>query len=170
MISGIISVDDYLAAQRLHHGRLFRRALTLMAVLLLVGMPLLLFGSPDSIRSLIGGLLVGMGGGGLIGFPLLYKWKIPRKVRRLHAQQATLRHSITYAWDEDGLEVSWSGGRARRSWTDFIRYRESPRVLLLYHNDMLFDMVPTSWFVDDAQREAFQRLASRVRNGAARAV
>lgn len=169
MISGIISLDDYLAAQRLHQGRLFRRALTLMAVLLLVGMPLLVGGSSDSI-SLIGGLLVGMGGSGLIGFPLLYKWKIPRKVRRLHAQQAALRHAITYAWDENGLEVTWSGGQARRPWTDFIRYRESSQVLLLYHNDMLFDMVPTSWFVDAAQREAFRRLASQVGTGAARAV
>ncbi len=168
MISGIISLEDYLAAQRLHQRRPLRRALTLAALLLLVGLPLFVFGTRDSV-SLIGGLLVGIGGGGLIGLASLYRWKVPRKLRRLHAQQAVLRHVITYAWDETGLEISWSGGQARRPWTDFIRYRENQQVLLLYHNDMLFDMVPTSWFVDAAQREAFRRLAARVGTDAVRA-
>lgn len=169
MISGIIRLDDYLAAQRLHQRRPLRRALALMAVLLLVGMPLAAFGSGDGVP-LIGFVLIGAGGGGLIGLALQYGWILPRKLRRLHAQQAALRHAITYAWDENGLEVTWSGGQARRPWADFIRYRENPQVLLLYHNDMLFDVVPTSWFADAAQREAFRRLASRVGTDAARAV
>ncbi|MCC4597917.1 YcxB family protein [Xanthomonas campestris pv. phormiicola] len=169
MISGIISVDDYLAAQRLHQRRPLRRALVLTATLLLAGVPLVIVGTSDAV-CVVGGMLGGIGGGGLIGLALLYGWKLPRKLRRLHAQQAALRHAITYAWDETGLEVRWSGGQARRPWTDFIRYRESPQVLLLYHNDMLFDMVPTSWFADAAQREAFRRLAARVGSDAARAV
>ncbi|MFC6842221.1 YcxB family protein [Xanthomonas theicola] len=166
MISGIISLDDYLAAQHLHQRRPLRRALTLMAALLLVGMSLAAFGSGDTVP-LIGFVL---SGGCLIGLALLYGWKLPRKLRRLHAQQAALRHAITYAWDDNGLEVTWSGGQARRPWTDFIRYRESPQVLLLYHNDMLFDMVPTPWFADAAQRETFRRLAARVGSDDARAV
>ncbi|NYF20420.1 hypothetical protein HDC36_001881 [Xanthomonas sp. JAI131] len=169
MISGVISLDDYLAAQRLHQRRPLRRALVLSATLLLVGVPLVIVGTSDAV-CIVGGLLGGIGGGGLIGLALLYGWKLPRKLRRLHAQQAALRHAITYAWDENGLEVTWSGGHARRPWADFIRYRENPQVLLLYHNDMLFDMVPTSWFVDAAQREAFRKLASRVGTGAPRAV
>lgn len=169
MISGIISLDDYLAAQRLHQRHRLRRALTLAALLLLVGLPLFVVGSHDSV-SIIGGLLIGIGGGGLIGMALLLGWKVPRKVRRLHAQQAVLRHVLTYAWDENGVEISWSGGQARRLWTDFIRCRESPQMLLLYHNDMLFDLVPTTWFVDAAQREAFRCLAARVGTDAARTV
>ena len=168
MISGIISLDDYLAAQRLHQRRPLRRALTLAAMLLLVGVPLFVFGTRDSV-SAIGGVLIGIGGGGMIGLALLYGWKVPRKLRRLHAQQAALRHAVTYAWDETGLEIAWSGGQARRPWSDFIRYRESPQVLLLYHNDMLFDVVPTAWFADAAQREAFRRLAARVGTDAVRA-
>jgi len=167
MISGIISPEDYLAAQLLHQRLRLRRALTLTAMLLLVGGPLFVFGTHDSV-SMICGLLIGIGGGGMIGVALLYGWKVPRKVRRLHAQQAALRHIVTYAWDENCLEVSWSGGQARRPWTDFIRYRENRQMLLLYYNDMLFDMVPTSWFVDAAQRETFRRLASRVGSDSAR--
>lgn len=160
MISGIIGVADYLAAQRLHTRHQLRRALAVLAAALLVGLVLVL--SLPSEATVFGALLVGAGGGGLIGLGVTRAWILPRKVRRLHAQQATLRHVVTYAWDETEIEVSWAGGRARHPWTDYVRCRENAQLLLLYHNDMLFEVVPTAWFADDAQREAFRRLATRV--------
>ncbi|MDL5365288.1 YcxB family protein [Xanthomonas sp. NCPPB 2654] len=168
MISGIISVDDYLAAQRLHTRHQLRRALAVLVVALLVGLVLVL--SLPSAATVFGALLIGAAGGGLIGLGVTRAWILPRKVRRLHAQQATLRHVVTYAWNEAEIEVSWSGGQARHPWADYVRCRENAQVLLLYHNDMLFELVPTSWFADAAQHEAFRRLASRVGASAARAV
>ncbi len=168
MISGIISPHDHLAAQRLHTRHQLRRALAILAATLLVGLSLVLWLPPD--LRVFGALLMGAAGGGLIGLGVTRAWILPRKVRRLHAQQAALRHVVTYAWDEAGIDVAWSGGQARRPWTDFVRCRENAQVLLLYHNDMLFEVVPTSWFVDATQREAFRRLASQVGTGAARAV
>lgn len=167
MISGIISVDDYLAAQRLHTRHQLRRALLVLTVALLVGLVLVL--SLPSKATVFGAMLIGGGGGGLIGLGITRAWILPRKVRRLHAQQATLRHVITYAWDETEIEVSWAGGRSRHPWTDYVRCRENAQLLLLYHNDLLFELVPMSWFADDAQREAFRRLATRVGTAAARA-
>lgn len=168
MISGIISADDHLAAQRLHTRHQLRRVLSVMAAMLLVGLVLLfLLGTETRV---FGVLLIAAVGGGLIGLGVTRAWILPRKVRRLHAQQATLRHVVTYAWDETDIQVSWSGGQSRRPWSDFVRFRENAQVLLLYHNDMLFEVVPVAWFADAAQRDEFRRLASRVGTAAPVAV
>ncbi|WP_254460733.1 YcxB family protein [Xanthomonas sacchari] len=162
MISGTITVEDYLATQRLHQRRALRRLMLAMAVLLLIGLTLCAFARHGSGMAILGVVLAGAGGGGLIGQTIQSAWTMPRKVRRLYAQQAALRHRLTYRWDEAGLEVTWADGHVRRSWRDYVRYRESPQVLMLYQNDILFDLVPTAWFVDAAQRDAFRQLAAQV--------
>lgn len=43
-----------------------------------------------------------------------------------------------------------------------MRIRENDRVLLLYHNDRLFELFCPHWFDDRAQFEAFRQLALRV--------
>ncbi|MBB5883575.1 YcxB family protein [Xanthomonas sp. LMG 8992] len=159
MISGSITVQDYLAAQRLHQRRGHRRVLLVMAALLL-GLAVFAFARHGSGMAIIGVMLAVAGGGGLIGQTIQSAWTMPRKVRRLHAQQAALRHRLTYRWDAAGLEITWADGRVQRSWRDDVRYRENAQVLMLYQNDVLFDLVPTSWFADAAQRDAFRQLAA----------
>ncbi|MCI2263466.1 YcxB family protein [Xanthomonas indica] len=160
MISGSITVEDYLAAQRLHQRCALRRVLLAMAALLLGGLMLFAFARHGSGMAMLGIVLAGAGGGGLIGQTIQSAWTMPRKVRRLYAQQAALRHRLTYRWDEAGLEVTWADGHVRRSWRDYVRYRESSQVLMLYQNDILFDLVPTAWFADAAQRDAFRQLVA----------
>ncbi|MBO9737986.1 YcxB family protein [Xanthomonas axonopodis pv. begoniae] len=159
MISVTISLEDHLAAQRLHARHYAKRLLVFLAVLLLIGAGLLHL---SGARALIGPVLIGGGGGGLIGLALLHVWGLPRRIKRLHAQQASLRHTYTYAWDENGLEITWADGHLRRPWSDYIRIRENDRVLLLYHNDRLFELFCPHWFADRAQFEAFRQLALRV--------
>ncbi|MET0550004.1 MAG: YcxB family protein [Xanthomonas sp.] len=159
-ISGNITLEDYLIAQRLHQQRALRRVLLVMTALLLVGLGLFAFARHGSGMAIIGVMLAGAGGGGLIGQTIQSAWAMPRKVRRLFEQQAALRHRLTYHWDEVGLEVTWVDGHVRRSWRDYVRCRENPQVLMLYQNDILFDLVPTSWFTDAAQRDAFRQLVA----------
>ncbi|WP_295974907.1 YcxB family protein [uncultured Xanthomonas sp.] len=159
-ISGNITLEDYLIAQRLHQRRAVRRVLVAMAALLLSGLTLFAFARHGSGMAMLGIVLAGAGGGGLIGQTIQSAWTMPRKVRRLYAQQAALRHRLTYRWDEAGLEVTWADGHVRRSWRDYVRCRENPQVLMLYQNDILFDLVPTSWFADAAQREAFRQVVA----------
>ncbi|PKV14045.1 YcxB family protein [Xanthomonas prunicola] len=159
MITATISLEDHLAAQRLHARHSSNRLIVFLAVLLLIGAGLLKL---SGAREIIGPVLIGGGGGGLIGLALLHVWGLPRRIKRLHAQQASLRHPYTYAWDENGLEVTWADGHFRRPWSDYIRVRENDRVLLLYHNDRLFELFCPHWFADKAQYEAFRQLALRV--------
>lgn len=103
MISATISLEDHLAAQRLHARHTAKRLIVVLVVLLLIGMGLLqLIGAGD----IIGPVLIGAGGGGLIGLAVLHVWGLPRKIKRLHAQQAALRHTYTYAWDDTGLDIT----------------------------------------------------------------
>ncbi|MBB2803935.1 hypothetical protein XarbCFBP7604_03435 [Xanthomonas arboricola] len=155
MISATISLEDHLAAQRLHARQTAKLLIVILVVLLLIGAGLLqLIGAGE----IIGPMLIGAGGGGLIGLVVLHVWGLPRKIKRLHAQQAALRHTYTFAWDETGLEITWADGRLRRPWSDYIRYRENERVLL-YHNDRLFELFAPHWFADRAHYEAFRRVA-----------
>ncbi|APP85749.1 YcxB family protein [Xanthomonas hortorum pv. vitians] len=155
MISATISLEDHLAAQRLHARHTAKLLIVVLVVLLLIGAGLLqLIGAGE----IIGPMLIGAGGGGLIGLALLHVWGLPRKIKRLHAQQAALRHTYTFAWDETGLEITWADGRLRRPWSDYIRYRENEHVLL-YHNDRLFELFAPHWFADKAHYEAFRRVA-----------
>lgn len=159
MISVTISLEDHLAAQRLHARHDAKRLLVFLAVLLLIGAGLLHLSGASEI---IGPVLIGGGGGGLLGLVALHVWGLPRRIKRLHAQQASLRHTYTYAWDENGLEITWTDGHLRRPWSDYMRIRENDRVLLLYHNDRLFELFCPHWFADRAQFEAFRQLALRV--------
>ncbi|MCC4589344.1 YcxB family protein [Xanthomonas melonis] len=158
MITATISLEDHLAAQRLHARQYSNRLIVFLAVLLLIGAGLLKLSGANEIA---GPVLIGGGGGGLIGLALLHVWGLPRRIKRLHAQHAALRHTYTYAWDENALEVTWADGHFRRPWTDYIRVRENDRVLLLYHNDRLFELFCPHWFADRAQYEAFRQLALR---------
>lgn len=110
MISGSVTVQDYLAAQRLHQRRGHRRVLLVMAALLLLGLAVFAFARHGSGMAIIGVMLAAAGGGGLIGQTIQSAWTMPRKVRRLHAQQAALRHRLTYRWDAAGLEITWATG------------------------------------------------------------
>lgn len=87
----------------MHARHTAKRLIVVLVVLLLIGMGLLqLIGAGD----IIGPVLIGAGGGGLIGLAVLHLWGLPRKIKRLHAQQAALRHTYTYAWDDTGLDIT----------------------------------------------------------------
>lgn len=71
MITATISLEDHLAAQRLHARQSSKRVMVFLAVLLLVGVVVLQLSDANEI---IGQVLIGSGGGGLIGLALLHVW------------------------------------------------------------------------------------------------
>lgn len=157
MISGRLSEDDFLAAQRLHRRRCSRGVTTTLLVVALVGIVVLYAASRA-----IGVVLVFAAVGGLLGEAVQNGLLLPRQARRLYRQCAAYRQSFDYSWDEDWLSVTSESGNGRRRWSDYIRYREDERVFLLYHADNLFEMLPKAWFAGEAQQiEAVRRLAAK---------
>ena len=154
MISGRISEEDYLSAQRLHHSRGRIKRIMFLSVLAVVGLLLFWFSfSPYA------AILLGMGAGGLLveSWPGAYDWKR----RKLYKQQASLKEQFTYSWDADALRVSSESGAASRKWKDYIRHAENERMFLLYHSDIMFEIFPKSWFSSSEQLGDFRDLASR---------
>jgi YcxB-like protein len=155
VITGIISVADYLAAQRLHR----RRAVTLwygIAVVAAVcGVMWWYFTADRRAFLLLGG---GLGGfAGELTMSLIY---LPWKVRRLHRQQKDLACTFTYTWDENVLRARSETGQSIRPWKHYLKLKQSKDVLLLYHADNLFEMFPTRWFQDAAEMKEFRSLAA----------
>jgi hypothetical protein len=52
-------------------------------------------------------------------------------------------------------------GQASRPWLDYVKSKEDNQVFLLYHSDVMFEIIPKSWFRSSEQVEAFRRLSSR---------
>ena len=157
MISGTLSEDDYLAAQRLHRRAYVRRQSLVLAALLPIGLIVAWAG-----YFLPGAALLGAGVGGFIGELFCSRFSIPRRHRRIYRQQVSLRSPYTYSWDSECLSVVSETGQARRPWSDYVRSKENDEVFLLYHSDTMFEVIPKVWFQGREQAEAFRRLASQV--------
>lgn len=156
MITGTISVSDYLGAQRLHRkpGVWWYYLASVIAIALGLALYFL------SKRSL--GLIVGCAGiGGVIGELAISAFYLPWKVRRLHRQQKTLTSPSTYTWNSEFLEASGASGHSKHEWTNYAKCKENEKIFLLYHADNLFEMFPKSWFSDQTQIEEFRKFAQR---------
>ena len=157
MITAAISAKDYLAALRLHRKRAVSRQLLVLSVVAAGGLFALVLG-----YRLIGFILIGAGIGGLIGELVQSRLLLPRRAEKIYDQQASLRATYTYTWDESGLSVSSENGHASRPWSDYVKLLENDQLLLLYHSDIMFEIFPRSWFSSQEQADEFRAAASRV--------
>ena len=157
MISGVISEEDFLEAQRVHRRPYVRRNVLIMIALVVVGAVVAM--STDFL--LPGIVLFGAGAGGLIGEFLVTTMLWPRRHRRIYRQQLSLHSRHEYTWDEEGVSASSENGHAKRPWAQYVRIREVERMFLLYHSDVMFEMLPKEWFTSSQQIEDFRRHAAR---------
>jgi len=157
MITGSISVSDYLAAQRLHRKLSSRRYLIAAflggaagAIVLFLGMRML------------GLILLCAGLGGIIGELASAHLYLPWKVRHLHSQQKDLASPFTYTWDTEWLEAAGISGYSKRKWKDYVKLEEDEHLFLLYHSDNLFEMFPKNWFSTAAKMNEFRDNAKQM--------
>lgn len=164
---GTIEVDDLIAAQRLHRAAADRRFLMLDLGLAVAGLALILAAHPSLLAILpiwgcsIGAMLVGAGVTTGVLQWVASKTLQPRFWKRLYAQQKSLHAPITCRFDDTGLALSTPLGQGHRPWSHYIRLRENDAVILLYHSDILFDLIPKRWFADPAMLQAFRTELSR---------
>jgi hypothetical protein len=151
MISGVVTEQDYVDAHVLHRRPVAVAVNWTMAVILVVGLILLLFG----IR--MWGLMLSIGGiGGFIGEAIQAHLYIPAKVKKLYAQFKGIDTPITYRWNSSALTVQSERGGGERKWSDFLKLKENDRLFLLYSTDLLFEIVPKTWFANPAQMDEFR--------------
>lgn len=102
--------------------------------------------------------LIGAVVGGLVTRLLL-----PRRLRKIHSQQASLHEPYLITWSEDGLTSTSARGSVTTPWTHFRGWCENADVLLLRHSDCLFQVVSKQMFESAAELQEFTgALAQRV--------
>jgi hypothetical protein len=141
------TAEDYVAASRLHAraSYLSKRALRPLLILWLIYSALALVIIHDwSVRT----IALSVGGAALVtigvalGIVILNAFILPRRSRRLFAQQRALHAEFTIAWDADSFSLEATTGSGRHGWGDFIRAAENREIILLFQSDMLFNMLP----------------------------
>lgn len=150
MVKGKVSIDEYIAAHRLHRRRIATAMRWGLALLAAASVPLSFLVSPKW-----GVVLAGAAIGGLVGETIQSRLFLPLKLRRLYSQVRN-RTDVTYAWDAEKLILDSPRGHVERPWRDFLKAREDGQVILLYHNDALFEILAKRWFDGRSDLDAFR--------------
>lgn len=156
MITATTTVDDYIAAHRLHYRRQFAVFCGIWSSILLIG---IVMAWTTSLKAWAP-ILVCVGLGGLLGQWWDSRIGLPRKVRKLYAQYREISAPSEMAWDEDSVEGRSAHGYGKRKWSDYVRFLENDEVFLLYVTDQLWHAFPKHNF-SQAQIEEFRRLARK---------
>lgn len=85
------------------------------------------------LASLVGGL----------AFPrAMIRWRVPVVAGRIYRQQRSLREVWDVVCDAESLRTTSETGFSSTPWSHYTRLREDVHLLLFYHSDALFQMVP----------------------------
>lgn len=83
---------------------------------------------------------------------------IPRRVRRIFRQQKNLQRPLEFGWDRETVWSSSEIGNTKRPWSDFTKWRELKGLFLLYHSDVMFQMIPKRSFPNPDAVDEFRQL------------
>lgn len=155
-ITGTMTADDFIAAQRLHFRKWRKRQHLILGIVAAAGVVAMGIGP-----FMLGAILLGAGAGGSIGAIVQYKRTLPRAWRKLFEQQKSLQQPFQYRWDDAGLHLSTPLAQATRPWPHFTRRTEDAETLLLYHSDAMFELIPKRWFENARLPEDLEALLSR---------
>ena len=157
MISGTVSAEDHIAAQRLHarSAQGYLRTFFFLAAAITV----LWFFTGGGYLSYVTIVVCGCMGG-FIG----NRWYLPRRIRKLHRQRPDFASPFTYAWTSEQLEGTSAFGNSRRRWDAYHKFKEDDRLMLLYQADNVFEVFPKVWFANACALEEFRALAATANN------
>ena len=154
MISGTIQLTDFLSAQRLH-----RKPSKKIRVVYFVLFSFSVIAGSISLwlhHFVLGSAFLGAAIGGVIGESAVRYLYVPWWARRIYRQQKNLHESFKYWWDIEQLSGESKSGRGQRPWKHYTKWKENEDVFLVYHSDVLFEMVPKKWFKEPNQLNNFR--------------
>lgn len=144
--------QDMIDAQRLHmRPRLFFRIMIygLMAIygILIVSAVYSLFTQGEWMDGAT--FPLGLG----IYVALLFYVFMPWNARRVFKQQKTLHDPFTMELTEEGLFVDSTRGTLRMAWKDFHKWKINQKLILIYHSERMYNLIPARAFTNDAERQ-----------------
>jgi hypothetical protein len=85
---------------------------------------------------------------------------LPLKARRIFRQQRNLQVTTDHEFEEQGVTSTSQIGQSRLTWRDFLKWKESKRLIVLYTSDVMMIIFPRRCFPDQATWDAFRRIVS----------
>lgn len=157
----LLEAEDYVAAQRLHTRWTSRRIMMCVAALLAaIVIAVLARREPVLFVGACG--LVGGAAGASIGREFWRRFVLPRRARRIFAQQKNLQQPFELRWDDDALRGVSERGSSNTPWSDYLKSAQDDRIILLYLSDVMFQMVPKRCFDQPVQLDAFLACTRRI--------
>ena len=161
MIIVKLEESDYLLAQSVHRKWSVRKAVvvySLCIIAIVAGCALWGLGAWSIAAGILGGVVGGVIGGSIVSY--IY---VPWKTKRVFRQQKSLQREFTISWDANGVRTKSENGEFSSSWSDFLRWKESEALFLIYLSDIQFLMIPKRAFGDKVEIEGFRgHLAQRI--------
>lgn len=155
MLKVTLKEGDYIDAQFLY-GKSTPKRLGVYALVVLVLMAIAYFGWQAAHGVVAVGALGGVIGG-IIGFVVVRFFYMPWKAKRVFRQQKSLQYPFEFAWDGESFITRNEKGNSNTPWSDYTKWRENQQMFLLYHSDVMFQMVPKRAFPDDTSVDEFRR-------------
>lgn len=78
---------------------------------------------------------------------------LPNRVKKIFSQQKELSLPYDIEISDTGMIVSNEFGTVNRPWDNFHKWKENNDLLILYHSDVLYTILPKRIFSDAAQIE-----------------
>ncbi len=146
MIEGRITEADLLAAYRLHSRKGWRVLIVfwgLGALAIVLGYLALRAGYQAGFlfRALGVGLVIGVTLSLVLAL-VLRCVAVLRNLGRIHREDAELQRPFTYAWDDEALRRRTTTSRWDRPWSDYLRWKQDDRLVLLYRSSVVFEPIP----------------------------
>lgn len=149
MLTATVTENDLFKAQQLHAKPSGAKNILFLLVLMLVGLYLYDQAGVDP------GILVGAFVGGILGFVGYYVVFLKYKCAKIYRQQKNLQIPYQFSWDNDSIYMKNEMGKVRIKWSDFTKLKQNKTLILLYHSDALFNIVPKSAFTNEQQLSEF---------------
>ena len=150
MVTATVTVDDYIAAHRLHYQRRTKLLYLVWSVLLAIGIGIAIL----ELRMWAPIVILG-GLGALLGHWWDDRVGLPNKVRKLYGQFKGISEPTEISWSAEFVEARGPNGQGKRKWRDYVRFKENDEVFLLYITDQLWEAFPKRCF-NSAQLEEFR--------------
>lgn len=156
-IAFTLTPEDYIAAQHLHARRQMLRPpmLALFAIFAAVfffgvfaptGDPFL-----NRLMVIVALVVFAM-------IPFNYFFLLPRRTRKIFAQQKTLSERVEASWSPEDYSASNATNSGTIRWADYHKWDSDEKIVLLYQSDILFQMIPRT-ALTDAQLSDIRALA-----------
>lgn len=154
-----VSAQDVVSAQRLHATP----KPLLSASLLILATGGIVVAYAESLLSPGGafGAVLGMFGWLAVQFLVI----IPYLSRRIYLQQKSLHIEHQFEWDDQFVYFHSQDTEGKMRWSDFTKFKENRNMLLLYHSDSLYNMMPKRCFSSHETFEDFKSHLSSVQKG-----